>query len=128
MVEYNIPRMTIFNDDITSSIAKHELENQLVHLFSVIPRDWDLVFLECGDNCQNMTRISDNIYITKNPGCTYSYMISLKCAQILIKKPIYSGPDTNMRNFIENNTIKAYVIQPGIFTQKSKTLSNFSKS
>lgn len=45
MIEHKIPKITIFEDDITSYIGKNELENQLYHLFSKIPIDWDIIFL-----------------------------------------------------------------------------------
>lgn len=49
--------------------------------------------------------------------CSHAYMINLKCAKILLNKAIGSGPDGHMKNLIEQNIIKAYAFQPGIFMQ-----------
>lgn len=92
--------MTVFEDDITTYTSADVLQKQLNLLFTSIPLDWDIIFLgRCGDICENMIKIKDNIYQTYRAGCTHAYIISLKCAKKLMERALYTASDFHIIGF-----------------------------
>ncbi len=118
MITYNIPKMMIFEDDITSYSVEEKFESEMKKIFSIIPDDWDLIFCgRCLDTCSTMQKIKDNVYRTFFPSCTHAYIISLNAAKLLLRIPIYTGIDSHMRDFILNGALKAYALHPSMFIQ-----------
>lgn len=130
VVENQIPLCTVFEDDIHTYIDKSGFEERLKSMFSMIPKDWDMVFLgRCIDRCEKYKKLAPGIYQAFAPMCTHAYIISLQGATKLLSAGIYNGIDSVITDLCRKKQLLVYTFHPSIFLQDileySSTLRNF---
>lgn len=123
MINENIEQALIFEDDCIFNInfnnrLKYILENEM-------PPDYNILWIggKMGDNYINNKNniISNNIAIKKeeHPYCTFSYIITNKCAQLLLRYIDTEfkgnlGVDYFMDEFLTKNNISQHIVYPFI--------------
>jgi len=133
IINENIEQALIFEDDCIFNINfSNRLENILKN---EMPLDYNILWLggKMGDNYTNNknTILSSNISIKneEHPYCTFSYIITKKCAQILLNYIETEfkgnlGVDYFMDEFLTKNNIIQHIVSP--FITYSFTNSNIN--
>ena len=118
-VNSNDNTIFIFEDDISSKVKKN-YKQIIENAMSNIPNDWDIVYFgRCWDNCNEMKKITNDLYKVTSPLCRHAYGLTKNGAKKILKYtiPMYHNGDKMYSFNIKNGKIKAYAIHPGIFFQ-----------
>jgi hypothetical protein len=111
-------RVTMFEDDVASYIAKTELDRRVRAALDAVGASWDVLYLgKCSDACGQYVKVIEGVYQTRRPYCTHGYMISASGMRKLLARPLYTGIDTQIIHAVESDYVKAYVLHPSVFVQ-----------
>ena len=133
IINEDIDQALIFEDDC---IFNNNFNNRLSYILkNEMPTDYNILWLggKMGDNYINNENIiiSNNIAIKKeiHPYCTFSYIITNKCAKLLLNYVNVEfkgnlGVDYFMDEFLTKNNIVQHIIYPFITYSSSNSNNN----
>jgi GR25 family glycosyltransferase involved in LPS biosynthesis len=122
----------IFEDDITTYINGKDLNKKISEAMNYMDTDWDILYLgKCTDRCDKYEKVLQGLYRTKKALCTHAYIISKSGMQKMLSRALYTGIDSQIVNYLENDSMKGYVFHPSIFIQDivqwSSSLRNYKQ-
>jgi GR25 family glycosyltransferase involved in LPS biosynthesis len=115
----------IFEDDIGTHLNKITFQKKLN---DIVKYDANMIYLgKCGEFCNKMNKIENDIYEGYSPYCMHAYLIKNSFAKKLVDNitPLYkisSAVDAIIFDWIQKNDIIEF--HPSIFYQDSRYKSN----
>jgi GR25 family glycosyltransferase involved in LPS biosynthesis len=142
MIRNRYENVLIFEDD---AILSDDFEKIFREGWSQLPNDYDILYLGCHARCENsdptskiLNVLDDSVpekmdtHLKKVKGSigTHGYVISSKCAKILVDTPINTHIDYQMTTWAKNMKLSVYSVTPLIVRTEmsSQTESNLSDS
>jgi len=126
IVENDYEYALILEDDV---ILSDNFMNTLNNYISQLPDIWDMLFIGDGCNMHIKNRLINNphsnIYLNNFTRCLDSYLITKRCASIILERMqmpnyrIIRPVDLWLNDVIRNNKFNVYWSEPTIVTQGS---------
>jgi len=140
MIKNRYENVLIFEDDVTLS---NDFEKVFRDGWNQLPNDYDIYYLGCHGTCENKDitsqvfnrvlnttpeKYDDNLQSVKGSLGGHAYIISEKCAKVLVDSPINTHVDLQIMLWIKDFGLTAYSISPLVAHIEEQTESNLSDS
>jgi len=140
MLKNRYENVLVFEDDVT---LLDEFETVFRDGWDQLPKDYDLYYLGCHGTCDNShvtSKILNRVMQTEPEGYdknintvygslgTHGYIISNKCAKVIVDSPINTHVDLQFTLWVKEFGLSAYSISPLVAYIEEQTESNLSDS
>lgn len=114
MVKNNIDNVLVLEDDALLSddfVSKFNIQ------ISDLDKGYDVIWV--GSCCNLHTHGNSHLIPRKQSRCTHGYMLSLKCAKVLLDNIKYNNypVDFYFNNIINSNDMNSYWMEPDLISQ-----------
>jgi GR25 family glycosyltransferase involved in LPS biosynthesis len=99
-----------------------DFQEEFIETFNQLPQDWDLGWVGTCCNLHTQPGLGMRIAKTKGSRCTHAYIISNKCAKIVLDEIKYcnDGSDFYYNYLIEKYQLNNYWFEPALAIQNAE--------
>jgi glycosyl transferase, family 25 len=140
MLKNRYENVAIFEDD---AVIDPDFNRKFREGWQQLPNDYDIYYLGCDAMCENSDttskifntvlnthpeQVDKNLNSVSGSIGTHAYIISEKCAKVILDARIQYSPDVQLNRWISEFNLNAYSISPVIVTVNETGDSNLSET